>query len=137
MKKKKQNNQTLSQLIKIWDEKLKQSGFKDIEDRKTGGIKLWSGSVTLKDTNSEPYSTKNYGYTSLVWKESQAEYYRVAGQCLHEAEFKSLQHKLMWQLHAEGLSVSEISKELSISYKKVRYAIEQMQKEFGLKFCHK
>lgn len=140
MKKKKPNKQ-LNRLIKEWDEKLKASGFNDIEDRKRDTLKSWSGTSWLITTTNgvvKPSAKKtNYGYTTLAWKESQAEYYRLAAQCLHEAEFKTTQQRLIWQLHSEGLSYAEISPILNLTVRKIRYAIEQMAEEFGLKFCRK
>jgi len=137
-KKKRKNSQTLNRLIKVWDERLKKSGFVDIENRKTGLLKKTGGDVYWSPELYESPSTNNdLGYSSLTWKESQAEYYRVASQCLHEYEFKSIRERIIWQLHAEGISDYEIVKEINSTYRKVRYVIEQLQKEFGLKICRK
>jgi len=136
MKKKKQNKQ-LAQLIKEWDEKLKASGFKDIEDRKRDTLKSWAGTTYLtfnKDQEKKIEPQRDYGYSTLTWKQSQAEYFRLASQILHEATFKSEQHRIMWELHSEGYSGVEIAKQLNLTYRVVRYAIERMAIEFGLKF---
>ena len=136
MKKKKQNKQ-LARLIKEWDEKLKQSGFKDIEDRRKDTLKSWAGTSYLvfnKDQEKKIVPKKDYGYSTLAWKQSQAEYFRLAGHILHEASFKSEQHRLIWEAHSEGLSQQEIAKKLKLTIFVVRYAIEQMALEFGLRF---
>lgn len=135
MKKKKQNNQ-LSRLIKEWDQKLRDSGFNDIEDRSKDTLKSWAGTCYLQLNKNGEFKVQpktKHGYTSLVHKESQAEYYRLAAQCLHEAEFKNTKQRLIWQLHAEGYSYNEIAKELGLNFRKVRYVVDCLAKEFGLK----
>lgn len=135
MKKKKQNSQ-LTRLIKEWDEKLKKSGFKDIEDRRKDTLKSWAGTSYLvfnKDTEKKIIPKKDYGYSTLAWKESQAEYFRLAGHLLHEAEFESEQHRLIWEAHSEGHSQVQIAEKLGLTVMVVRWAIQKMEKEFGLK----
>lgn len=135
MKKKKLKTKNLKQLIKDWDQKLKDSGFKDIEDRKTGLLKHHGGDISLSVMQNRVTGyTVGRGYSTIAWKDSQAEYYRIAGQLLHEAEFKSPRHRLIWQLHSEGVTECEIATILNITRRKVEYAIQKMQIEFGLKF---
>ena len=143
MKKKNPNSQNLKQLIKEWDEKLKSSGFKDIEDRKTGLLKHNGGDVTVANigyslaayrSDKEPSFAVQRGYSSLAWKESQAEYYRIASQILHEAEFKTPRHRIIWQLHSEGVTQQEIAAILNITRRKVELCLKSMQIEFGLRF---
>lgn len=137
MTKKKPNKSTLKQLIKEWDEKLKSEGFHDIEDRNTGLLKSWSGEVVWDPGEYETPPEKTDGrYSTLVWKESQAEYYRLAGILVHEGIFKSELYKHIWELHAEGISDYQIADKLQLTYRKVRYAVECMQIQFGLK-CRK
>jgi hypothetical protein len=119
----------------LWDQRLKDSGFNDIEDRRTGSLKTWAGNIQLESKGKDKHY--NYGYSSLVWKESQAEYYRIASQCVHEAKFKTEMHKRIWELHSEGLTISEIAQRTQLTFKKTRYAIEQMAEEFGLKVFYK
>lgn len=141
---KKKNQKTLTQLIKEWDKRLKESGFDDIESRKTGALRgsggdVYLGNKTIETTasNQNRIEIKNEGvcrgYTSLTWKESQAEYFRIASQCLHEKEFKSVLERIIWQLHAEGFTYQEISKELNVSLDRARRAIERMALEFNLR----
>lgn len=126
---------TLQQLTRAWDEKLKRSGFVDIEDRRTGLLHAWSGKYFYGTNNGfadkiNVDALKRYG---SLYGQSEAEYFRLAGQCLHEREFKSVRHRIIWQLHSEGFSYAEISKELNITLRRVRYAIERMAREFCLK----
>jgi len=136
MKKKnqKQTARTLQQLVKDWDRRLKENGFRDIEDRKTGLLKKSGGDVYWEPGQFEhPSEPQDKGYTSITWKESQAEYYRLAGQALHEKDFKNVRMRLIWQLHAEGYSYREICETLNLSHDKIRRAVERMAKEFCLK----
>lgn len=131
--KKKKLKQSLKQLIKDWDERLKAAGFNDIEDRETDRLKSWAGNISFSE-KANKQSHFNYGYTSLTWKESQGEYYRIASQILHEAEFKNERQRTIWELHCEGLSGSEIAKKLKLTKRQVKYAIARMAKDFGLIF---
>lgn len=140
MKKKKLKHKNLQSLIKEWDKKLKDSGFKDIEDRKRDTLKSWAGTSYLvfnKDQEKKIEPQRDYGYSTLTWKESQAEYFRIAGHILYEAEFESEQHRLIWQAHAEGLSQVEIAKKLKLTVMVVRWAIQKMAREFGLSNANK
>ena len=85
-------------------------------------------------------NARGRGYTTLVWKESQAEYYRLACQALHSEEFKNHAYRLVWQLHTEGLSADEImqtfqkgSNLLNGTTRKTRHLIQKMAKDFGIK----
>lgn len=77
--------------------------------------------------------TQGKGYTTLAWKESQAEYYRLAGHALHEKEFKNIKLRLIWQLHSEGLTYVEIAEALNTTLDKVRRSVEKLAHEFCLK----
>jgi len=155
-KKRHANKKILQRLNKIWDRKLAEVGFSDIEDRRTGLLKNWSGTISHDGGLPNPEQPNSRGlisldlliqqaemerpngsanYSSLIWKESQAEYYRLASQFLHEKEFKTIRARIIWQLHAEGLSQYKIAKELKTTRREIRYAIEEMEKEFGLKLA--
>jgi hypothetical protein len=154
--KKPTQKKVLQRLNKIWDKRLAEIGFSDIEDRRTGLLKNWSGTISHDGGLPNPEQPNSRGlisldllvqqteldrvsgsanYSSLVWKESQAEYYRLASQYLHEKEFKTIRARIIWQLHSEGLSQYKIAKELKTTRREIRYAIEEMEKEFGLKLA--
>lgn len=91
-----------NQLQAKWYKKLDKSGFSDIEQPVTyksgaadGNLILWQGG----------YFTGNY--TSEEFKEKE-EYYRMAGQFLHEYEFADKNEKAVWELHARGYTVVSI-----------------------------
>ena len=141
---KKKSTKTLAQLIKEWDLKLKETGFVDIENRKTNSLRgsggdVYLGNKTIEMTASDKNQIEIHnggvgrGYTSLIWKESQAEYFRLASHCLYEKEFKNVLERIIWQLHSEGMTYQEISNELKVTLDKARRTIERLAKEFGLK----
>lgn len=134
--KKQKNSKALSlkEQIAYWDRKLAESEFEDIEDRNTGRLKTYSGTKSIS-TVQDKVLPGSAGYSSILWKKSQAEYYRLAGHFLYSGEFKNKRHKSIWTLHCQGRSMREIAKNLRITLKKVRYAIECLEIDFGLKMA--
>jgi len=135
-------------LIAEWDKKLRDSGFVDIEDRKTGLLKKCGGDqivvpegfeklgccwteIEIK-TSMADHQFNNKGYSSFVWKQSQAEYYRIAAIMFHDGEFKNLREKEIWGFHSEGVSTREIAKKMGLTQRQVFYTIQTIEKRFGL-----
>ncbi len=85
-------------LKKEWDLKLAASGFEDIEAN-DGQLKTW---------NRLRFTTQFFQRGTQFF-EAKAEYYRIAGQFLYDHKFKNAREKLIWTLHAEGLSLREIA----------------------------
>lgn len=113
-------------LKKKWDKKLKSDGFEDIE-QDDGNLKLWSSHFFKARFNETLFGAKE-------------EYYRLAGQFLHEHIFKEQKTKLIWQLHSEGISIRDIVKALKKrgfkAYKNAVHRVvqdltEQMLKKAG------
>ena len=140
-------HKNLRKLIAEWDRKLKASGFIDIEDRKTGLLKKCGGDELWEPSSFENFNTsweeqeeKSYknlrfsgkGYSTFVWKQSQAEYYRLASIMCHDGVFKTEREKEIWILHAEGCSYREISKKINLTVRQVWYSIQNTGKRFGL-----
>lgn len=98
----------LEKLQKIWYEKLKKSGFDDIENE--------NGELTRglpRVTNQAPIQIEVIQH-----------YYSWARSFLHEHEFKSEFEKAVWELHSEGIAVRAISVELRRKgYKKQKDAV--------------
>lgn len=91
-------------LQKVWARKLEKAGFEDIENPEffpsgnpDGSIKNWASSDLLRQAKSNP-----------VLYESKGEYYRLAGQFLHEYQFANKTEKLIFELHSEGDSIVTI-----------------------------
>lgn len=95
-------------LSKAWEKKLKRSGFEDIEqpaDFKSGApdgnLKQWSASFFSAPSRFNPQTYQ-----------AKEEYYRMAGQFLHQYEFTNKIERLIWQEHSEGHSPDTITKTL-------------------------
>lgn len=119
--------QALNKLTKKWYKKLADSGFKDIEDSE-GRLKTWSG-TSLKEEMLNTITSKT-SYSSKLFKESQAEYYRLAAHYYHSKSFKSSFHKKIWKLHSKGATSLAISTLLNISNSVVKYHVKKMREKF-------
>lgn len=82
------NNTLLDKEIKFWYDKLRQEGFKDIEQ---------SNSIN----KSTPSSTKDYQTT--------INYFDKAQEFIYVYHFKQEVDKTIWQLHIEGKSLRNIA----------------------------
>lgn len=90
--KKKQDYQKLKE---VWYKKLERSGFVDAE----------RDEYTLKQ-----YSSRfNQAEVVRNWH-SKTEYYSMAGQFLNTHKFASRLEKVIWEYHANGVSVRDIAK---------------------------
>lgn len=95
-------NKAFLDLQAKWDQKLSASGFRDIEDRKSG--------MLVKDPQgAQPVAT--------------ASYYALADILLFSGPFDSKEDRRIWRLHAKGLSYLRISKETGIHLETVRRRI--------------
>lgn len=95
---KKKKPQDLNQLKTVWYRKLKQSGFKDIE-RDEDTLKNWSSIFAYQKPGNN-------------WQ-SKEEYYRYAAHFLEEHKFETELQKIIWEYHANGLSMRNIAKTLN------------------------
>lgn len=95
MKPKKQNPQDLQTLKEVWHGKLQRSGFEDIE----------RDELRLK-TMSNKFNTD---MVRRNWH-AKSEYYSMAGQFLHNYQFKTRLERIIWEYHANGLSIRDIAK---------------------------
>ena len=93
---------TLKSLLKIWDAKLKASGFKDIEKRTK------KGELTLNAWDSHYFQAR---YEPDVFDIKQ-EYYYKARQFLHSYKFKSQTDKHIWEMHSDGFGLRVIAQSL-------------------------
>lgn len=113
-----------SKLKKIWDKKLKDSGFQDIEG--DHDIVITSGVLSARR-----FFERNT-YDSFRNKER---YYQLAGHFLHEHNFQTYLDKEIWRLHSEGLSYRDISEQIKVLKKTqickvVKTLKEQMLKKY-------
>lgn len=80
-----------------WYKKLADKGFDDIE------YNLRPDYKSLTKTGLRPEDT------IAVIRESKEEYYRMAYHFLNEHEFDSRLEQIIWEYHAEGISVRDIA----------------------------
>jgi DNA-binding NarL/FixJ family response regulator len=103
-------------VLKVWDEKLKASGFVDIE-----------GSIEKSMTSRSCY---NDGRLSTARRrqyflENEA-YFNLAGQFLHSHEFVSPEQKAIWELHSQNFSSKYIAQNTGIYNKTVLKVIKEL-----------
>lgn len=89
---------SLKELQLEWDKKLKDSGFNDIEDSK-GRLKTWSTYFQQPNVTVEGVLANQ-------------EYYNLAGKFLHDFHFDKEIHKVIWEYHANGMSIRDIVRTL-------------------------
>lgn len=94
--------ESYEELKNIWYKKLKDSGFKDIEDPKCpdGNTQAFSYR-RLKKEDEIRISTR---------LEAKKEYYYLGYQFLHSHKFESELHRIIWNYHVEGIGVRNTAK---------------------------
>lgn len=97
----------MNDLKKIWDQKLKESGFEDIE------INFQYHSLYFKK-----------GHSVLLEKQA---YYEKALSFLNEYDFDSQLESDIWKLHAGGSTVREIADKLQITHYKSQSVVERLR----------
>ena len=122
------NTPNFRKLQKEWYEKLKKSGFEDIEHFKNGDMvpKILS-----------PKDAVRMG-VSMEQIEDGFEYYRSAGIFLHEYKFASEFDRKFWEMHASGSFIIEIklNREINLELKRIggphpEYVVmKRLKKEF-------
>lgn len=93
--------QEFTELNKLWQEKLKEGGFQDLE--KGGEARF------LKDEGMSNFM-RNGSFNFVGFKASEL-YYQLAGQFLFSHKFATLLEKYIWREHAEGISIRKIIKQ--------------------------
>lgn len=89
-----------------WYAKLKAEGFKDIESD-SFGFNIWSVSRFSPGLNNG-HSIE----ATMQHNKAKEEYYRIAGHFLYDYPFEDELERLIWELHAEGVSYLAIIKKL-------------------------
>ncbi len=87
-------NKLFKDLQAEWYKVLKDSGFKDIEQDEDN-LKRWDSHHFKAQTTPTAFQTKQ-------------DYYRLAGQFLHDYTFEEEWHTKAWEYHVEGLSTRDI-----------------------------
>lgn len=106
----------LKELRAEWYRKLKESGFKDIEDYE--GYLIHEG---------DPRSNK-----LKDWRDHQ-EYYSLACEYLNSGEFEAELDKQVWELFCEGNSIRKIERSTQIYRFKVHKILLKYQERAGIR----
>ena len=101
-----------SKLKALWDEKLKTSGFIDIENS-DGSLKPGVHAWTRKKAEAD--------------KDNREMYYRIAAEFLHTYTFKSSVARRIWEAHANGKSIRHIAHSLKLKTYLVHRTVTQLK----------
>lgn len=105
-----QSNKTFKELKQKWYQKLRKTGFKDIE-QEDGNLTSWS------------YITRTAGF-DIIKAQAKEQYYRLATHFLASYRFKDSVDKKIWTLHTSGVSIRNIAKKLKCNpwtiFKKIK-----------------
>jgi hypothetical protein len=88
-------------LEREWYEKLRESGFVDIEDTTTEERPLIS------------WHNMRFKNKAIVQREALQDYYARAKEVLATYKFDTLKEHKIWELHSEGVSINRIEKALT------------------------
>lgn len=125
-----------SKLQKKWYKKLKEDGFKDIEQDEYN-LRRWSNEFvrpdhnldTGKDYNVQPKKVRN----KKAEFEGKQDYYYYAEHFLNSHKFKSERERIIWEYHVYGISARETArllKKVNIRIRKswVSYILNELKK---------
>lgn len=112
------------QLLKDWNKKLSDSGFKDIEESRVSGPKL-------KKTGTEGRFEKEPSYV----REARAKYYDIIGEKIIETQFDDEREKQILCFYFEGYSKEQIRNTFSppLHRTTVYKKIEKWLRAWGMK----
>lgn len=103
-------------LLREWYEKLKDSGFDDIEN------------PFKDDQNIKAWHSFDFAAIDPIYFEAKAEYYLKASKLLHRDDtFYSKTERHIWELHCEGVSCRKIA-ELVLPNEPIRLNKDKVQK---------
>lgn len=99
-----------------WRQRLKKSGFEDIEENRgeEQSLRVW-------------HRHRSSYFDVLIFYHLQ-EYYYTANKFHDEHTFKSKTEKEIWRLHANGQSLRNISTQLNIILSRVRTTVAKLKK---------
>ena len=112
------NQKKFLELKAKWDEKLRKSGFRDIE----------SNEYYLKDWDSFRFQKL---FTPETFEQTKR-YWELATQVLHEYDFKDDLERKMWESYIDGKTVKEISESTKRSKTTVFKVLAKVIKTFKL-----
>lgn len=107
-----------NQLQAKWYKKLEKEGFKDIEQDENK-LKRWDSHYFIAQYTSSGEKKTGTSHTEFDTSRFTAkqEYYRLAGEFLHNYHFDSEVDRKIWELYAEGQTAMQIYETLKTSKK--------------------
>ncbi len=111
----------LKKLKAKWEEKLKKSGFRDIEDEQG----------RLIDHRSTEDLWKRIGGSMEVFRATQ-DYFRWAEDMANHGLFRSRSDKRIWALHAQGKTCRDIGKKMKFHHTHIMRKIHLIRAYLGL-----
>lgn len=104
-------------LQREWYQKLKDTGFQDIE--------VYSGGEQNRYRTNSGWIEKMGAERFLIKRD----YYILAGHFLHDHDFKSEGEKEIWSLHSDGKTIRSIAKALEMRSCQVFLVIKRLRKK--------
>lgn len=108
----------------IWDMKLKESGFKDVETN-------WRDERTIKRSGTE----RRYEKLDPISRDAKLQYYRKVSQFVSRTSFDSTFERNVLTLYSRGVSQVQIKRLLKVSGHrcKIYYPLYRWLRLWGLK----
>ena len=120
MSKKFWQTEKFKRIERIWEEKLRESGFIDVEN----------GNGKLKQNAANSYRTN---ISQVI--ESKQRYFELLGHIAHEEQFRDEVERIVMQRRSEGATIKEISLELSAQgHRSHRQTIRKIIQHFERKW---
>lgn len=122
------NSKSFKELEALWNERLVESGFKDVEKMKRNGERV------LRQR-----STNVYRQASQSVRMSREKYFQLIAENFYQTEFNREIDKTVMGLFAEGVSIKNIVLELkgqniSIHRQTIRFIIRRFEHIWGIKY---
>lgn len=129
---------TFLQLKKIWYQKLKESGFNDIEDVEKGTLKRFSLELSRHSKNDEhtgreqsriKYNTRWYDLCRAI--QYTKKFNDICDKGFEYASRGKIagrpKYRKIWALYCEGVHFKEISREVGVSYEGVKSVVRKFK----------
>jgi hypothetical protein len=122
------NSKDFEKLKKKWYDKLKKSGFQDIESADGQNLTTWSSKIFKQSAGDAWYQDKE------VYYQSREEYFRMAGAFFWDYGFQNKLEKSIWELHMQGTSIRDIvtifkKKNIKVYRRQVHEIIQKLVQE--------
>ncbi len=109
-------------LLAKWEQKLKDSGFVDIESK-------YGNDWHLKRYESNYFVQASHGWRGPDVHQAHVKYFEDARARMHTYNFNNKYDKTIWWLHANGLYIREIAKLVKCSKSKVGLDLQRLKRE--------